>query len=145
MTRLPTESLLQETFTRTALNGTRHKWCEIYGMPSSWFTKCPKLNTTLKSKVPKQSKDADNPLAKTQALMLDAVGPLAAIPEHPGVPKDMVEAVILSLRFLGNTSATISCERRRRVGSFLNEDLKWLIDKKEKFKNMADCCLAAGS
>ena len=48
--------------------GTRSRWHEHYGMPASKFTKCPKLDTTLKSKLPKHCKHADCPLVKTQAL-----------------------------------------------------------------------------
>ena len=107
-----TELLLKDAFTRTVANGTRRRWREHYGMPASRFTKCPKLDTTLKSKLPKTCKDADRPLAKTQALLLDAVGPLAHLLEQE-LSKDVAEAVTQSLRFLGNASATISNERRR--------------------------------
>ena len=72
---------------------------------------------------PKYAKlDANRPLAKTQALLLDAVGPLAHLVEQD-LPQDIAEAMSLLLKFLGNASATISNERRRRAGSFFNEDL----------------------
>ena len=106
-------------------------------MPSSRFTKCPKLDTTLKSKLPKQSKDADRLMAKAQALLLDAVGPLAHILEQPDVPQNITEVVTQSLKFLGNASATISNERCRRAGAFFNEDLKCLIEEEKKFKDAA--------
>ena len=42
-------------------NDTRYRWQEQYGMPGSNFTKCPKLVTTIKSRLPKQCKDTDCP------------------------------------------------------------------------------------
>ena len=45
-------------------------------MPASDYTRCPKLDTTIKSRLPKQCKDADQSLARIQALVLDPVGPL---------------------------------------------------------------------
>ena len=69
-----TELLLKEAFPRTALNSTRRHWRQSHGMPASDFTKCPKLDSTLKAKVPKTCKDGDRPFCKLQTLLLDAVG-----------------------------------------------------------------------
>ena len=123
-----TGSLLRDAFTKMVPNGTRRRWREHYRMPTSRFTKCPKLDTMLKSKLPKQCKDADRPLAKNQALLLDAVGPLTHLLEKE-LPKEIADTVTQSIRFLGNASANISSERRRRAGSFLNDDLKCLIEE----------------
>jgi hypothetical protein len=57
---------------------------------------------------------------------MDAVGPLVHLLEQE-LPRDIAEAVIQSLRFLGNASATISNERRCQAGAYFNEDLKYLI------------------
>ena len=135
-----TESLLKDAFTRTVPNGTRRHWREHYGMPASRFTKCPKLDTTLKSKLPKTCKDADRPLAKTQALLLDALAHLL----EQELSKDVVEALTQSLRFLGNASATISNERRCRAGSHFNEDLKCLIEEEDQFRDAAPLLFGNG-
>lgn len=76
---------------------------------------CPNLDMTLKTKLPKQSKDADRKMARTQALLLNAVGPFA----H--VLKDIVDTVT---QFLGNASTSILSDRCCQAGICFNEDLK---------------------
>ena len=98
---------------------------------------CPKLDTTLKLKLPKQPKDADNLMVKTKALLLDAVGPLVCILDHPGRLKVVTEVVTQSLKFLGNALAMISYECRKQAGSFCNKDSKCLIEDEERFKDAA--------
>jgi hypothetical protein len=51
-------------------------------MPASNYTRYPKLDATIKSRLLKQSKDADRPLARIQALLLDAVGLLTHLLEQ---------------------------------------------------------------
>ena len=111
-------------------------------MPASRFTKCPKLDKTLKSKLPKHCKDTEWPLAKTQALLLEAVGPLAHLVQD--LPQDIAEAVALSLKFFNDASATISNERHRCTGSFFNEDLKCLIEEDDQFKDAAPLLFGNG-
>ena len=74
---LATESLLRDFFSRSIPNATRRCWRKVCGMPSGRFTKCPKLDTTLKSKLPKQSKDADRPLARPRHYCSMQLGPLS--------------------------------------------------------------------
>ena len=133
-----TESLLKEAFSKTVPNGTRRRWREQYGMPATDYTRCPKLDTTIRSRLPKQCKDADRSLARIQALVQDAVGPLTHfLDKQPNEAGS--EAVSLALKFLGNASAAISHERRRRAGAFFNEDLKPLIEEEDRFRQAAPC------
>ena len=133
-----TESLLKEAFSKTVPNGTRRLWREQYGMPASDYTRCPKLDTTIKSRLPKQCKDADRSLARIQTLVLDAVGPLTHfLNQQPNEAGS--EAVSLALKFLGNAAAANSHERHRRAGTFFNEDLKPLIEEEDRFTQAAPC------
>lgn len=137
-----TEVLLKDAFSKPVSNGTRRRWRKAYGMPACDSTKCPKLDNTVKAQLPKECKDADRPLARLQALLLDAVGPLSALLElHQGgqlTPEKAVEATSQALRFLGNASANISVERRKRVANYLNKDLRTLIED-DSFSNAAPC------
>lgn len=120
-----TEVLLKEAFSKPVSNGTRRRWRKAYGMPACDNTKCPKLDNTVKAQLPRECKDADRPLARLQALMLDAVGPLNTLLElHQGgqlTPEKAVEATSQALRFLGNASANVSTERRKKVANYLTK------------------------
>ena len=133
-----TKSLLKDTFTKTVPNGTRRRWRQAFGMPSCDATKCPKLDATIKAQVPKSCKDGDRHLARLQALVLDAVGPLTHIVEQAQqgslIPDTAAEAATQALRFLGNASASISLDRRRQVAEHINKDLKPLLEDEERFK-----------
>ncbi len=136
-----TAASLKECFSRTMPNATRKKWRLTYGTPQSEATRCPMFDTTVKTQVSKQVKDGDRPLARLQTLVLDAVGPLAAILEEAAKgnlsPRVAVEAATTSLRLLGNASANLSQERRRRIVVDLNKDLKDLIEDPDHFKEAA--------
>ncbi len=133
-----TKSLLKETFTKSVPNGTRRRWRQAFGMAAFDATKCPKLDATIKAQVPKPCKDGDRNLARLQALVLDAVGPLAHIVEQAQqgslTAESATEAATRALRFLGNASATISADRRRQVAEHINKDLKPLLEDEEQFK-----------
>ena len=106
-------------------------------MPAVGSTKCPKLDNTIKQQIPKDGKDADCALSKLQALLLDAVGPLANLLEQQQAgrltTKAAAEATTQALRFLGNAHANISVEWRKRVATHLNKDLRPLIEEPESF------------
>ena len=52
-----TGALLKEAFSAVTTNGTRRRWRRVYGMPAVDATKCPKLDGTLKTQLPKEGKD----------------------------------------------------------------------------------------
>lgn len=53
-----TEATLVEIFSGPTSNTTRQMWRKGYGMPAMDCTKCPKLDNTLKTQVPKEGKNA---------------------------------------------------------------------------------------
>ena len=136
-----TEALLKDAFSKTVPNDTRRRWQKQFGMPASDHTKCPKLDTTLKARLPKQCKEADRPLACLQTLLLDTMGPLTHLLElHRNdklTPEAVAETTAQAVKFVGNASAAISQDRRRRAGAFFNEDLKPFIEEQEHFTEAA--------
>ena len=132
-----TQSLLTEAFAKTVPNSTRRHWRKTYGVPASDMTKCPKLDNTLRTQIPKDGKDADWTLCRLQAMILDAVGPLASLLEMNQAGRLTPEAATQALRFLGNAHSHISTERRRRIVAFLNKDLQPLVEEPDRFLTAA--------
>lgn len=104
-------------------------------------TKCPKLDRVVKGSVSKDTKDADNTLAKMQTLMLDAVAPLVHIVESTNSGNltidTSVKAAKLALRLLASASAHVSKERRKTALKDLNKELLTLVEDDERFGDVA--------
>ena len=85
------------------------------------------MDKVVKSRLSAQTRAKDKQLARTQALLLDAVGRLSFILEEASKgqlpPKATLEAVQTALRLLGNASANISRERRRSAIANMNSRL----------------------
>ena len=85
------------------------------------------MDKVLKFRLSAQTKAKDKQLARTQALLLDAVGPLSFILEEASKgqlpPKAALEAAQTALYLLGNASANISRERRRTAIANMNSSL----------------------
>ena len=132
-----TEAFLTEAFTKPIPNTTRRRWRWTYGMPATDMTKCPKLDNTLRAQVPKNGKDGDRVFSRIQILLLDAVGPLAGVLEaHQAgrlTPEAAADAAAQALKFVGNTHANISTERRKRIVEHLNKDLRPLAEETDRF------------
>ena len=132
-----TGSVLKEAFSRPVANTTRRRWRRTHDMPTCDDTKCPKLDNTVKAQVPNDCKDANRSLSRFQTLVLDAVGPLTSLLE---VQQDghltteaAAEAATPALHFLGNAHSHISAERRKRAVTYLNKDLRPLVEEDEHF------------
>ena len=99
------------------------------------------MYNTLRAQVLKDCKDADRTLSRLQALVLDAVGPLTSLLERKQAGQLTTEAAAnaaqLALRFLENAHANIATERRRRVMSHLNTDLRPLVEEADRFRTAA--------
>ena len=110
-------------------------------MPDTPFTKCPKMDSTMQSRLPKSAKDADRASARIQTLVLDAAPPLINILEsaRKGTlnTKEAAESAQQALKLLGNASTNISMERRRKATQHLNAELVTLINDEESFKDAA--------
>ena len=107
-----TESFLNSCFTTALPNQVRRQWKAKYGAPRTAVTACPNMDKVLKSRLSAQTKAKDKQLARIQAPMLDAVGPLSFILEEASrgqlPPKAIMEAAQTALCLLGNASANIS-------------------------------------
>ena len=111
-----TEVFLKQSFTLTVPNQQRRLWKEKFGAPNNTpFTDCLSVDKFIKSRLTAHAKAKDKSLAKHQALMLDAVGPISTILEEAAKGtlsvKTAIEAAQTALKFLGNTSMRINKER----------------------------------
>ena len=109
--------------------------------PDAPFTKCLKLDPTIQSRLPKPAKDADHNLARLQTLILDAAAPflstLEAARSGSLTPKGAAESAQLALKLLGNASANISTEQRRKATTHLNPELCTLTEYEDNFHEEA--------
>ena len=136
-----TEAFLKQSLTTTAPNQQRRQWREKIGAPNTPFTACPSMDKLLKSRLSASAKTWDRTLAKHQALMLDAVGPITHILEEAAkgqlTPKTAVEAAQTALKLLGNASMQVNRKRRRCAIESLNPSLMDLADEDDLYKNSA--------
>ena len=63
-------------------NNTKSQWQDKYGAPNTVATACPNMDKVIKNRLLAVTKSQDRQLAKQQALMLDAVGPVTYILEE---------------------------------------------------------------
>ena len=128
-----TESFLKEHFSKRADNPTRRQWREKHGAPRLNATACPKVDKILKQNLSSQTKARDRQLSKSQALVLDAVGPLAFVLESAArgslTQESAIEAAQTALKLLGNASCHLATERRRNALADLNPNLKEMAEE----------------
>ena len=109
-------------------------------MPKVDATECPKLDRVVKGSMSKDTKEADNTLAKLQTLLLDSVASLVHIlkaAQGGNLTIDTsVKAAKLALRLVANASAHISKERRESSLKDLNRDLVTLMEDNERFADV---------
>ena len=72
--------------------------------PNTPYTKCPKLNPAIQSRLPKQAKEVNKNLVRIQILVLDATAPMISTLEvaRKGslTSKDAAESAQLTLKLL---------------------------------------------
>ena len=108
-------------------------------------TQCPKMDPVAKQLLQKEQKQADAALAKLQMLVVDAVAPLVHIVEEAakgtlnGEKASEVAKAAISL--LGNASAHISRERRKKVITSLNKRFHPLAEEEDIFEGAAPLLL----
>ena len=105
-----TETFLRQHFTARVDNPVPRQWREKHGAPRLPITACPKLDKIMKQNQSSQTKVKDRQLSKTQALVLDAVGPLAFVLEAAAqlTEEAAVEAAQTALKLLGNASCHLA-------------------------------------
>lgn len=140
-----TEKALKSSFGRSLPNAVCLQTRKPFLFPSIEVTKCPKLNPVAKQLLQKDAKQADVNLAKLRSLMLDTVALLVRIVEEAQrntlTPEQAAEVAKAALSLLGNASAHISKERRRKVIKCLNKKVHPLADEKEVFAEAAPLLL----
>ena len=136
-----TAKVLRDSFSTTMNNDKRRSVKRKQPVPDSVFTKCPKLDPPIMSKLPKTAKEADRSLARLQTLVLDAANPLVSVLESARkgllTPKDAAEAAQQALQLLGNASANISVERRKKATRHLNQELLTIAEEEATFTDAA--------
>ena len=85
----PTKAFLQSAFckVRPADNKTRRTWMDRFSVLEGDETFCPKLDSILKSELPKDAIEFDRKLFRLQNFVLDTAGPLVAAMEELTVPE----------------------------------------------------------
>ena len=133
-----TAKALKTAFSRPLANQARLQARKPYSFPNVEATKCPKLDSAAKQLLSKEQKQSDGALAKLQTLVLDAVAPLVHLVEEAGrgslSGEQAAEIAKSALTLLGNASASISKERRRRVITSLNKKVHPLADEEDIFE-----------
>jgi len=134
-----TEKFLTSAFATALPNATRRQWRDKYGAPNTPATACPNLDKVIKGRLPAATKSRDKQLAKQQALMLDAVGPIMHLLEEAVKgqlsQKSAIEVAQTALKFLGNASVQSCRERRRNALQSMNTRLLDMADDDSLFKS----------
>ena len=134
-----TGNFLKQSFTNTAPNKIRRQWREKLGAPNTPYTACPTLDKIVKSRLSPTTKSRDKTLAKTQALLLDAVGPITYILEEAAkgqlTSKGGLEAAQSALKLLGNASMHITRDRRKNAIESMNPNLIDLAEDDSMFQS----------
>ena len=136
-----TTKIVEDAFGHSIFNERRHSLKRKQPIPDTPFTKCPKLDPIIQSRLPKPAKDTDRNLARLQTLVLDTAAPLLSTLESARngslTPKSAAESAQLALKLLGNALANISTERQRKATTHLNPELGTLIDDEDTFREAA--------
>ena len=110
-------------------------------IPNTPFTKVPKLDPTIQSRMSPAAKATDRGIAGTQGYVLDAAVPLVNMLESARAgtltPKDAAESAQQALKLIGNVSAHLSSQRRQKASVCLNKELSTLVEDEDTFKDAA--------
>ena len=110
-------------------------------------TKCPKLDRVSKQNLTKDVKDADSNAARLQTLNVDAVAPLVLILEEAqkGTLTSHLAAEVTkaAMMLLGNASAQMAKERRKKITKDLDKDLMSPAEDPEMFEEDAPLLFGA--
>ena len=136
-----TTKIVEDAFSRSLPNEKRRSIKRKQPVPDTPYTKCPKLDSTILSRLPRPAKDADRASTRIQTLVLDAACPLINMLEsaRKGTlnTKEAAGSAQQALKLLGNASANISRERKQKATQHLNPELATLVDDEESFKDAA--------
>ena len=136
-----TAKALKVAFGRPLPNQARLQARKPYPFPDVEVTRCPKLDPVAKQLLQREQKQADASLARLQTLVLDAVAPLTYIVEGSLTGEQAAEAAKAALSLLGNATAQISRERRKKVILSLNKKVHPLAEDEDTFAEAAPLLL----
>ena len=109
-----------------------------FGVPQGKETRCLKIDTIIRNKLPRDTLEEDETLSRLQNFLLDAVGPLVAKHDDLVFLNDadhIQQAIQLALAILGNASAQFSQEQRSKALARLNPYLKSLVEDEDISKS----------
>lgn len=134
-----TKRLLEDSFTKSVPNEQRKLWRKRFAAPDVDSARCPKLDKAVLAQLPKAAKDQDRNLSRLQTFVTDSIGPMVHLLEEAQQgtlkQKDVIDAIKQAVRSVGNATAQISQERRKRIASHLNSDVQDLVTDEEQFKS----------
>ena len=145
-----TEKFLSVYFSSAVPNQVRRQWRDKYGAPNTPATACPNMDMdkVIKGRLSAETKSHDRQLAKNQALLLDAVGPLTHILEEAAkgelTQKTALEAAQTALKLLGNASVHVNRERRKNALQNMNSRLVDMADDDIVYKCAAPALFGEG-
>ena len=140
-----TAKVLKLAFGRPLANQAHLQARKPYQFPTMEASKCPKLDPVAKQLLQIEAKPTDASLAKLQTLVLDAVAPLVSLVEAAETGSLTAglaaEAAQCALTLLGNASAQMSRERRRKAIMCLNKKVHPLAEEEDIFEDAAPLLL----
>ena len=143
-----TETFLKTSFSTAAPNQVRRQWRDKFGAPNTTYTACPSMDKIVKGRLSAATKSRDKQLARQQALLLDAVGPITYILEEATkgqlTQKSAMEAAQTALKLMGNASMQANRERRKNAIQCMNPRLGDMAEDDELYKAAAPALFGEG-
>ena len=131
-------------------NSSRRTLRSKFILPKAPVTRTPRLDKIYADSCSKSTKQSDKSLARLQALMLDAVGPISEALEQLNIASDneseeieldlekLGSALEAALTFLGNASTQTSNLRRVKLMEDINKELvTYTTEQEEHFTAQA--------
>ena len=114
---------------------TRRQWHGKFGAPNTAFTACPSMDKLVKGRLSTVTRSRDRQLARHQASLLDAVGPVTHILEQEAkvwlTPTTAIEAAQMTLKLFGNASCQANRERWKNAILNMNPRLADMAETPE--------------
>ena len=134
---ITTTKIVEDAFACSMVNEKRRSLKRKQPVPDTHI-KCPKLDSTIQSRLPKSAKDANCASARIQTLVgAPLINILESARKGTLNTKEAAESAQQALKLLGNASANISMERKRNATQYLNTELVTMVDNEQSFKDAA--------
>ena len=113
-----TGAFIETAFKSKLDNTTRKMWATKFGVPNSWWLKCPKLDPVISITIPLAACRADRSASRLQQFWLDAVSPKVHVLEKAdevNLPTKADMVIQTSLQLMGNANQHNSNARRNAL------------------------------